>query len=106
MLLRGPKEDRVISVRLESGQLVCLLMCEVFIETNLHMFLQVLGTFERFSAKVTFVRLQWDVDADMRSDVVTLDGGGTAGVPSTGQVQVISALPSNVLLTDMVLGGG
>jgi hypothetical protein len=85
---------------------VFLLMCEVFIKTNLHMFLQVLGTFERFSAKVTFVRLQWDVDADMGSDVVTLNGGGTAGVPSTGQVQVISALPSNMLLTDMVLGVG
>ena len=42
----------------------------------------------------------------MGSDVVAFDGGGTAGVPSTGQVQVISALPSNVLLTDMVLGGG
>jgi hypothetical protein len=41
----------------------------------------------------------------MGSDVVALDGGGTAGVPSTGQVQVVSALPSNMFLTDMVLGG-
>jgi hypothetical protein len=51
------------------------------------------------------VRLQWDVDADMGGDVIALDGGRTAGVPSTGQVQVISALPSNMLFTDMVLGG-
>ena len=49
--------------------------------------------------------LQRDVDADMGSDVVAFDGGGTAGVPSTGQVQVVSALPSNMLLTDMILCG-
>lgn len=45
----------------------------------------------------------------MGSDVVAFDGGGTAGVPSTGQVQVVSALPSNMLFTDMIkksLGGG
>ena len=41
----------------------------------------------------------------MGSDVVAFDGGGTAGVPSTGQVQVVSALPSNMLLTDMILCG-
>jgi hypothetical protein len=67
------------------------------------MFLQILGTLECLSAEVTFVGLQWDMDADMRSDVVTLDSGGAAGVPSTGQVQVVSALSSHMLLTDMVL---
>ena len=41
----------------------------------------------------------------MGSDVGSLDGGGTTGVPSTGQVQVVSALPSNMFFTDMVLGG-
>ena len=39
----------------------------------------------------------------MRSDVVTLDSGSAAGVPSTGQVQVVCALSSDVFLTDMVL---
>ena len=39
----------------------------------------------------------------VRSDVVTLDSGSAAGVPSTGQVQVVCALSSDVLLTDMVL---
>ena len=67
------------------------------------MFLEILGTLEGFPAEVTFVWLQWDVDADVGSDVVTLDGGGAAGVPPTGQVQIVCALPSDVLLTDMVL---
>jgi hypothetical protein len=72
-------------------------------KTYLDMFLQILGALECLSAEVTFVWLQWDMDADVGSDVVTLDSGGAAGVPSTGQVQVVSALPTDMLLTDMVL---
>ncbi len=67
------------------------------------MLLQILRTFERLSAEVTFVWLQGHVDADVGSDVITLDGGGTAGVPATGQVQVVCALPSDVLLADVFL---
>ena len=49
------------------------------------------------------MRLEWDVDADVGRDVVTLDGGGAAGVPATGQIQVVGALASDVLLTDVFL---
>lgn len=90
VLFRGAKENGVIGVCLD-------------------MLLQVLWTLECLSTEVTFVRLQWDMDADVRSDVVTFDSGSAAGVPSTGQVQVVCALSSDVLLTDMVkesLSGG
>lgn len=50
------------------------------------MFLQILRTLERLSAEITLVGLQWDVDADMGGNVVALDSGGAAGVPSTSQV--------------------
>jgi hypothetical protein len=65
--------------------------------------LQILWALERLAAEVTLVWLQWDVYADVRSNVITLDSGRTAGVPSTGQVQVVGALSSHVLLTDVVL---
>jgi hypothetical protein len=74
-----------------------------FTTTYLYMLLQVLGTLECLAAEVTFVWLQWDMDADVGGDVVTLDSGGTTGVPSTGQVQVVCALSSDMLLADMVL---
>ena len=74
-----------------------------FPKTNLNMLLQILRTLERLAAEVTFVWLQGNMDADMGGDVVTLDRGGAARVPSTGQVQVVCALSSDVLLTDMVL---
>ena len=67
------------------------------------MLLQVLRTLECLSAEVAFVGLQWDMDSDVGGDVVTLDGGGATGVPSAGQIQVVGALSSDVLLADMVL---
>ncbi len=67
------------------------------------MLLQILRTLERLSAEVTLVWLQGHVNTDVRSDVVTLDGGGTAGVPATGQVQVVRALSPDVLLADVFL---
>jgi hypothetical protein len=69
----------------------------------LYVLLQVLRALECLSAEVALMRLEWDVDADVGRDVVTLDGGGAAGVPATGQIQVVGALASDVLLTDVFL---
>lgn len=44
----------------------------------LHVLLEILGTLEGLATEVTFVRLQWDMDTDVRGDVITLDGGGSA----------------------------
>jgi hypothetical protein len=35
--------------------------------------------------------------------VITLDSSGSAIAPSTGQVEIVGRLASNVLLTDVVL---
>jgi hypothetical protein len=72
--------------------------------TYLDMLLQVLRTLECLSAEVAFMWFQWNMDTDVGRDVVTLDRGSAAGIPSTGQIQVVCAFPSNMLLTDMVLG--
>jgi hypothetical protein len=69
----------------------------------LYVLLQVLRTLEGLSAEITFVRLERDVDSDVRGDVVALDCGGTALIPATGKVQVIGALPSDMLFADVVL---
>lgn len=82
MLLWGSKENRVVSV-------------------SLYMFLQILGALERLATEVALVRLQWDVNSNVRSNVVTFDGSGSARVPPAREIQVVGALSSDMLLTDM-----
>jgi hypothetical protein len=84
--LWGAEQDRVVGVGLD-------------------VLFQILGTLESLAAKVALVRLQGDVDTDVRGDVVTLDGGGAAVAPLAGQVQVVCALATNMALADVVLGG-
>lgn len=84
MLLWRAKEDGV----------VCM---------GLHVLLEILGALKGLSTEVAFVRLQWDVDANVGSDVVTLDSGCPARAPSARKVEIICTLSSNVLLTNMFL---
>ena len=72
---------------------------------SLDMLLQVLGTLEGFAAEIALVRLQWDMHADVRGDVITLDSGGTAVAPLAGEVQVVGALAANMTLADVILRG-
>jgi hypothetical protein len=44
----------------------------------LDMLLQVLGTLERLATELTLVRLQRNVNTDVRGDVITLDCGSSA----------------------------
>ena len=67
------------------------------------MFLQVLRSFESFAAKVTFVRLERNVNANMRSDVVTFHGRRSAVTPLTRQVEIVCALATNMPVTNMIL---
>ena len=48
--------------------------------------LQILRTLEGLSAKVAFMWLQRNVDANMRGNVVALDGSSTAVPPPTSQI--------------------
>lgn len=67
------------------------------------MLLEILWSLEGFTAKVTLVWLQWNVNPNVRCDMVTLDCSSTTVCPSTGQVEVVSRLSTNVLLTDVLL---
>ena len=65
--------------------------------------LQVLRSFESFAAKVTFVRLERNVNTNMRSDMIALHGGCSAVAPLTRQVEIICALAANMPVTNMIL---
>jgi hypothetical protein len=68
--------------------------------------LQILRSFEALSTEVTLVRLERDVDADVRSDVITLHRCRAAGIPAAGKVQIVGALATNMALTDVLLPRG
>lgn len=86
MLFGGSKENRVVGVGLD-------------------VLLQVLRTLEGLSAEVAFVWLERDVYSDVGGDMVALDSGGTAGVPTAGKVQVVGALPADMFLADVLKEG-
>lgn len=43
------------------------------------------------------------MNTNVRSNVITLNRGGAARVPLASQVEVVGALPANMLLAEMVL---
>lgn len=67
------------------------------------MFLEILWALEGLAAKVAFVRFEWDVDANVRSDVVALNGGGSARTPLTGEVEVVCAFATDMAFADVIL---
>lgn len=79
-------QDRVVGVRLD-------------------MLLKILRALERLAAKIALVRLERHMDADVRRDVVALDGRGAAVLPLASEVEVIGALATDVDVADVVLGG-
>lgn len=70
---------------------------------GLDVLLQVLGTLEGLSAEVALVRLERNVHADVRGDVIALYCCGPARVPLASQVEVVGALPADMALTDVVI---
>lgn len=67
------------------------------------MLFQVLRALEGFAAEVALVRLQRDMNADMRGDMITLDGRSSTGAPLAGQVQVVCALAPDMSFAYMIL---
>ena len=61
-------------------------MCRL---TDLDVLLQILWSLESLSTEITLVRLQWNVNTNVRGDVITLNSGGTTSVPTTGQIEVV-----------------
>ena len=74
-------------------------------QTYLNMLLQVLGSLEALAAEVALVRLKGNMDTDMRSDVVTLNSGCPTLIPLAGEVKVVGALATNMLLANVFLKG-
>lgn len=69
------------------------------------MLLQILGTLEALATEVALVRLERNMDTNVRRDVVALDGGCAAIVPAAGQVQIVSALATDMALANVVIEG-
>lgn len=84
MILPRARKDRIVGVCLD-------------------VFLQVLRTLEALATKLTLVRLERNMDSDVRGDVVTFDGSCATRVPLAGEVQVIGALATNMAFTDVFL---
>lgn len=70
---------------------------------SLNMLLEILRALEALSAEIALVRLEGNVNTDMRSDVIALHRGGAARVPLACEVQVVGALATNVLLANVFL---
>lgn len=67
------------------------------------MFLEILRSLERLSAKLTPMRLQRHVDPDVRCNVVSLDDLDVAVAPRTLEVQIVGALATDMGVADMFL---
>lgn len=70
---------------------------------GLDVLLQVLRSLERLATELALVRLERDVNTDVRSDVITLYSGGATRVPLAGEAQVVCALATNMTLTNMFI---
>ena len=70
---------------------------------RLYVLLEILRALERLTAEIALVRLQRDVYANVRSDVIAFDRGGAAVAPLAGQIQVVGALATNMALTNVIL---
>lgn len=72
----------------------------------LGMLLEILGTLEGLAAEPTFMRPQGYMNKDMRDDMVSLYGASTTRAPLASQVEIVTALAANMVLTDMLLRRG
>lgn len=71
--------------------------------TYLDVLLQILGPLKGLSAEIAFVRLQRNVDSDVRGNVIALDGGSATGIPATGKVEVVGAFAAHMLFANVLL---
>lgn len=70
---------------------------------GLDMLFQILRTLESLSTGRALVRLEWNMHSNMRSDMIPLHSSRLTGAPAAGQVQVVGAFATDMLLTDVVL---
>ena len=82
--IRRPHENRVVSVSLD-------------------VLLQVLRTLEGLATEVTTMRLQRDMNTDVRCDMITLDRRGMTVCPLTGEIEIVGAFTANMAFADVLL---
>lgn len=70
---------------------------------SLDVLLEILRSLESLATEIALVGLEWDMDADVRRDVVTLDCRGAAGTPLAGQVEVVCAFATDMAFADVVV---
>jgi hypothetical protein len=70
---------------------------------SLDVLLEILRTLEGLLAGVALVRLEWNMDTDVRSDVIALDSSRVAVDPSTSQVKIVGGLAADMTLTHVLL---
>lgn len=82
------------------GMLVLQVM---FLCVNLFMLLKVLRSFEGFLADFADVRLEWGMDTEMASYVITLSTSSAAVLPPASKAEIIGALTTDVVVAEVVI---
>jgi hypothetical protein len=70
---------------------------------GLDVLLQILRSLEGLATEVALVRLERDMDANMRRDVITLDSGRAACAPLAGQIEIVGAFATDMSFANVVL---
>lgn len=70
---------------------------------RLDVLLQILRSLKSLAAEIAFMRLQRDMDANMRRDMVALHRRCPAVAPLASEIQVVCALSANMPLTNVIL---
>jgi hypothetical protein len=65
--------------------------------------LQILWPLESLATEIAFVRLEWDVHSNVRSDVITLDSRSPAVAPLACEIQIVGAFAADMTFTDVVI---
>ena len=67
------------------------------------MLLEILRTLEGLPAKMTSMRLQRNVNTNVRSDMVTFYRDRAASAPCADESEVVGRLATDVMFADMIL---
>lgn len=73
------------------------------VSVSLYVLLKILGPLEGFTAELASMRLQGDMNANVRGDMVAFHDSDSAAIPITGKVEVVGTLAPNVALADVIL---
>lgn len=66
-------------------------------------FLQILRPFEGLATKLASMRFQWDMDSNMRGDVISFDDLDLTVSPGTHQVEIVGTLATDMRFANVIL---